>query len=330
MSRIRIFETAVVAFCACVVMVAANAEHALAQVVNTERELMEEVLNQVHNGGWDSALAYITGEVEAAPEAVIPRRVRAGVYERMERYPEGIIDCSVAIQGAPGDSSLYRLRGTLRFKAGDFAGSIADFDKQIALKPEAEQSHWQRGLSYYYAGEFAKGAQQFEQYQEHDGGDVENVVWRMLCQARTEGWDAAQRALLPLERPDSRVPMMQIYELFRGRALVADVMAAAKLGEPEKRVLDLRNFYAHLYVGLYYEGRGSAEEARKHIFAAEKLKNDHYMWGVARVHAERFRQQESDKDQPQAVPPERDPSNDPSTNLVQPNHRQLLAGGLSE
>ena len=51
-------------------------------------ELMEEVLSEVHEGNWEAALAYITREIESAPDAVAPRRVRAGVYEQMQRYEE--------------------------------------------------------------------------------------------------------------------------------------------------------------------------------------------------------------------------------------------------
>jgi len=48
-------------------------------------------------------------------------------------------------------------------------------------------------------------------------------------------------------------------------------------------------FYAHLYIGLWHEVAGRAEEAKKHILEAEKHKIGHYMWDVAHVHAERLR-----------------------------------------
>jgi lipoprotein NlpI len=55
--------------------------------------------------------------------------------------------------------------------------------------------------------------------------DVENAAWHFLCMARGESMEKAKRALLPVG-PDSRVPMREIYEMFRGR-YTPEVMRAA-------------------------------------------------------------------------------------------------------
>jgi lipoprotein NlpI len=94
--------------------------------------------------------------------------------------------------------------------------------------------------------------------------------------------------MLPIEH-DPRVPMMQIYELYRGKLKPEDVLKAAEGGNPDMNQLNQRLFYAHLYIGLWHEAGGRAEEARKHILEAEKHKIAHYMWDVAHVHAERLR-----------------------------------------
>jgi lipoprotein NlpI len=45
-------------------------------------------------------------------------------------------------------------------------------------------------------------------------------------------------------------------------------------------------FYAHLYLGLYFEAIGENEQAREHILkAAERSKENGYMGDVARLHA---------------------------------------------
>ena len=73
-----------------------------------------------------------------------------------------------------------------------------------------------------------------------------------------------------------------------------DVLAAARAGDPQPEVLAGRLFYAHLYLGLFYEAAGNAELAKKYITLAadEKLRTsgriNTYMWDVARVHAERL------------------------------------------
>jgi lipoprotein NlpI len=43
-------------------------------------------------------------------------------------------------------------------------------------------------------------------------------------------------------------------------------------------------FYAHLYIGLYYEAAGDAKAAREHLERAVSYRANHYMGDVARVH----------------------------------------------
>src|SRR5262249_32698622 len=86
---------------------------------------------------------------------------------------------------------------------------------------------------------------------------------------------------------DRRVPMMKIYDLYRGKAEPADVLAETKAlhGDAQRGA----EFYGHLYLGLWYDAAGKKEQAREHIFAAEQRPIGHYMFDVARVHAEKLR-----------------------------------------
>src|SRR6266705_2960887 len=112
-----------------------------------------------------------------------------------------------------------------------------------------------------------RGAEQFKLHQTVNGNDVENAAWRYLSMARAGNVEEARASILPIEH-DSRVPMMQIYALYKGKAGVDDVLAAAKEGNPPPGVLRERLFYAHLYIGLYYEAAGKAKLARDHIALA--------------------------------------------------------------
>lgn len=203
-------------------------------------------------------------------------------------HDRAIVLLSDAIKREPKTAIAWYLRGRANFCAGNIPQSVADFDKYVELSPKSESQQWERGISYYYAGEYAKGAKQFELYQTFHDQDVENSVWRYLCVARDEGVEKAQANMLPIEN-DRRVPMMQIYDLYRGKLKPEDVFAAAKAGEPTKENLNTRLFYANLYVGLWHEAAGRAEEAKKHLIEAEQHKIGHYMWDVAHVHADRLR-----------------------------------------
>ena len=109
--------------------------------------------------------------------------------------------------------------------------------------------------------------------------DVENAAWHFLCVARAESAEKAKAALLPVG-PDSRVPMGQIYQMFRGALAPEQVLAAAGI-QPEAQ------FYAHLYLGLYFEALGNKGRALEHVSAAATDRYAEvggYMHIVARVH----------------------------------------------
>src|SRR5260370_17767807 len=83
---------------------------------------------------------------------------------------------------------------------------------------------------------------------------------------------------------DRRVAMSGIWALFGGGAQPADILAAAQAGNLAPDVLNRQLFYAHLYLGLYYESGGDTERARQHLTRAVDHRISHYMWDVARVH----------------------------------------------
>jgi lipoprotein NlpI len=74
--------------------------------------------------------------------------------------------------------------------------------------------------------------------------------------------------------------MREIYQLLRGTLTPEQVLAAAG-GQLESE------FYAHLYLGLYFEALGNAGRALEHITAAAADRYaaaGGYMHTVARVH----------------------------------------------
>ena len=191
------------------------------------------------------------------------------------------------------DSQLafaYYVRGREHFRLSKIAESVADFDQFVKLRPDLEPRQWERGLSFYYAGQFEKGAKQFELYQTYHDNDVENSVWRYACLARKEGTEKARETILPI-RNDPRVPMMQIYNMFRAKLLPEAVLKTARAGRPTSKALNNRLFYANFYIGLFFESKGDTGKARRHILASQKHKVAHYMWDVARYHASLFRKQ---------------------------------------
>jgi lipoprotein NlpI len=207
---------------------------------------------------------------------------------------EAIAVLSQVLAADPKLADAWYLRGREHFRVGEVTKSVADFDKLTELKPDLASRQWERGISCYYAGDFEKGAKQFELYQTYHDQDVENSTWRYLCVARTAGVEKARQTLLPIDN-DRRVPMMEIFRLYQGKLSPEDVLKAANAGQPSEEQLNIRLFYAHLYIGLWHEAAGHEELAKEHILEAEKHKIGHYMWDVAHVHAARIRDSQKSK-----------------------------------
>lgn len=170
-------------------------------------------------------------------------------------------------------------RAVTDFQSGRLDESAAGFDRLARLVPESAPQLWQRGIALYYVGRYKDCRAQFESHRTVNPNDVENAAWHFLCVARAESPEKARAALLPVG-PDARVPMRQIYQMFRGTLTPEEVVRAAGAG-PESQ------FYAHLYAGLYFEALGNSARALEHISVAASDRYaaaGGYMSMVAQVH----------------------------------------------
>jgi len=191
------------------------------------------------------------------------------------------------LAGAPGPQAASPQavfdRAVADFLGGRVAESVVGFDTLARLEPARAPQLWQRGIALYYAGRYKDCRLQFESHRTVNPNDVENAAWHFLCVARGESVPAARAALLPVG-PDSRAPMRQVYDMYRGVLKPEEVLAAAG-DRPESQ------FYAHLYVGLYAEAMGDKARALEHIKAAaeDRFAMGGYMHTVARLHLNTLR-----------------------------------------
>ena len=189
-----------------------------------------------------------------------------------------------ALRREPGNTAINDRRGDALAFLGRFDEAAKDFDAHIAAQPRDGPRHWRRGIALYWGGQHEKGRKQFEDYQSVDGNDVENVAFWWLCAVPTMGKDEASKKM-PEIGFDRRVPLMAVDKLYRGTATPADVEAAIVAGNPGIEETRHRRFYGHLYLGLWHDALGKADEARKHLEAASvRWWMPGYMGEVARTH----------------------------------------------
>ena len=254
--------------------------------------LLNEAQAAYKRGNERRALSLANQAIELDPQHAAGYLLRGAIYEKSREHDLALADYDEAIRLRPEQARAYNRRGGVRFKLGRIEDSLEDFDKAIELDPRQEPHHWRRGIAYYYAGLYEKGRRQFASHQTVNPNDVENAVWHYLCAARLSGAREARGSILQIDG-DSRVPMMQIYRLFRGDGTIAGVLEAARAGSPSPRMLNRQLFYARLYIGLYHEANGKTEAARKNIVQAVDHQVGDYMWHVARVHAQRLKGDDS-------------------------------------
>jgi lipoprotein NlpI len=252
----------------------------------TVDDLLKEAQTAFGKGKTEQAIALAGKAIELDPTSTKAWLIRATFYREDRKPKKAIADYTKVLRLDPKSVEAYSGRGGEHFKLGRIKESIADFDKQIALKPADNASHWRRGISYYYAGRFDDGWKQFEDGKTVYKDDVENAVWHFLCLARSAGVKKAQKAMLKIGK-DPRVPMMEIYAFYAGKAKPEDVLASAMKVDKDAKseVRKEQLFYAHLYLGLYYEVTGNNKRAKEHMKkAAKDYAIGHYMGDVARVH----------------------------------------------
>jgi len=260
-------------------------------VEKSEDRLVGRAVESFEKGERKQAFALLTEAVDSDKINPKFRYVRGRLYALDRQHEMAVADFNEVLKLNPKAALAFQTRGEEQFKLGRFKEALADFDRYLELTPSDRPQHWQRGIACYYAGRYDDGRRQFELHQAVNPSDVENAVWHFLCVTRASGLEEARRSLIRIEG-DRRIPMMAVYALFAGKGSAEDVVKAVNANAPSPAEMNQRLFYAHLYLGLYYEAIGDRKRAREHIFkAADDDKADHYMGDVARVHAALLRKE---------------------------------------
>lgn len=210
--------------------------------------------------------------------------VDAGNAYRKQDYALAAQRLEPFVKENPNSVEALSLLGTVEFMRGDMAKALVAWDHQVKVDKRSYAPHWQRGIALYYAGRHKEGREQFEAYQAVDGNDVENSVWKLMCQAREDGQGLfkAQKNMLPIGL-DRRVPMMEVLELYAGKSTIEKVKAQT-LKAPENQGTKPQ-FYEALYLGLWEDLQGNGKASQTYFERAMELEPASvYMREVGRVH----------------------------------------------
>ena len=203
-------------------------------------------------------------------------------------------------------ADVFQMRGCANFKLGNLQGAVSDWVNFIRLKPDKEADHWQICVAYALLGSFEDARKQFEWHWTVNAEDMEVAFWHYLCVARMDGLESARENLIEVAG-EKRVPMPELYLLFKGEGSEADVWLAVEEGDPDKDERTRREFFANYYLGLYKQATGKLELADELIGKALEIakSNEGYIGDspggqlragdIARVHSRQLQLQLADQ-----------------------------------
>jgi lipoprotein NlpI len=246
--------------------------------------LSRDALLRLEAGDYEKALATAEKAVAADSKDAGAHVVLGQVYAKLRQHYQAVKAFTASLALDPKRVRANDSRGDSYLKLGKFKEAIADFDVFLDANPKFAPEHWRRGIALYYAGRFADGVKQFDIHRTVNPEDVENSAWHYLCNARANTPKKAREDLIPVTK-DTRVPMSQVLQLFGGKLKPQDVIDAAEKSGKKGDDLTSAQFYAHLYVALYYDAEGDAKKVLEHLTeAVEKHKIGDYMWDVGAAH----------------------------------------------
>lgn len=266
-----------------------------------QEELMRQSLHALREGKTNDAFALALRAVRSDPTNYLGFRFRGQLREATREFDLCVADYTLAIQQAPTKSSLYLMRARALFKGGRIDESILDWTHFIETEKDALKAPelFDFGIANVIVGKPDVARKQFEWYATLYPDDVENAAWQFLCVAKKEGIVAARAQLLKVGK-DDRQPMMALYGVFKGEGTIADVWNAVGAGKPAEAERVQREFWARLYLGLYFEADGRAHLAARYLNTAALMASPtlftnqtvFYMTDVARVYHDKLRTRE--------------------------------------
>ncbi len=266
-------------------------EFSASEQAATAREPLEEARRRLASGSSpDEAIGEIDRAIARHPRFAPLHEARGRILDAQGAREESLKAFDRALDLEEGLPGLYHERANQHFRLEKFPEALRDYADSIAAGagPHDADSCWERGLAWYYAGDFDAGRKQFEGYHRADSLDIENGLWRFLCIAEREGVSRAVGTILDYPRK-VRPPFPALLALYSGRGSPEAVLAEARVGDPGAAGENERLFYAHYYIAKHLEVRREKAKALEHVEKALEHRIGHFMYDCARIDRNRLR-----------------------------------------
>ncbi|RTL54341.1 MAG: DUF3857 domain-containing protein [Rhodocyclaceae bacterium] len=206
---------------------------------------------------------------------------RAEAYADADQTEKGIKDAQEAVKLTPQYHRAWACRASLNFYAGDFAKSIADWNKALSLGAEAANVMYRRGQARYYLNKYQEAADDFQKAVDLSNDDEERIYaalwlsWTLKQAGRPlpekiKNWAA--------ENPKGAWPR-PAFAMLASLLTPDDVMAEVQKKTGDER--ELNSAEAHFYIGQYYKNQGSMTAAEESFRATRKVGITMYIEHVA-------------------------------------------------
>ncbi|MBI1910188.1 MAG: tetratricopeptide repeat protein [Deltaproteobacteria bacterium] len=103
-------------------------------------EIAEEGYHQFQNARYDKAEIIYKGLAILDPDNYYYHSMLGAIYQRQEKWPEAVLEYSIAVDVKPDDTVSYTNRGEVYFKLGLYDEARIDLKKAAGRDPKQEDA----------------------------------------------------------------------------------------------------------------------------------------------------------------------------------------------
>ena len=121
---------------------------------------------------------------DAREQSSASLRAKAQLALRQGEAQQAIEMANALINQDADSPGTMLLAADVYLRCGKVDDAVKWFDRYLQTTPEALPDLWQRGIALYFAGDFKRGAAQFEVHRKVNPHDVETAAWHFLCRCQ--------------------------------------------------------------------------------------------------------------------------------------------------